>query len=197
MEVILVKNSKGLILSFIALVTAVGALHLYSDYVRANSIYTISTTAGIANETVYIDETNQAKSTITINAQVLKNGSSYVGEVDYWEVSIWRINEYDQPIHSGFQKTVKVQDTSPTLQYQRDIYTSVGFLKGEQQARQRFAYRVMVYLDGIEEESEGQLLGAGNLSSGIGYLEEDETDGLVVGVGYLGEDIVLGSIINY
>jgi ribosomal protein S18 acetylase RimI-like enzyme len=50
MKVILVKNSKGLISPFIVLIAAVGLLYLYSDYARANSIYTISTSARIANE---------------------------------------------------------------------------------------------------------------------------------------------------
>jgi ribosomal protein S18 acetylase RimI-like enzyme len=50
MEVILVKNSKGLILSFIVLIAAVGLLYLYSGYARSNSIYTISTSSRIANE---------------------------------------------------------------------------------------------------------------------------------------------------
>jgi hypothetical protein len=137
------KNKNSLI---ITAVLVLSSFLLYSYHSIANSVFTVSTSATISESIVYIQTNNQAKSTITINAQVMKNGSNYTGEVDFWEVSIWRINQDDQPIHSGFQETVKIQSTSPTLEYQRDIFTPVDFLGGAQQRRQRFAYRVMVHL---------------------------------------------------
>jgi hypothetical protein len=155
------KNKNSLIITAI-LILASFILHSY--YSMANSVFTVSTSATISEGIVYIQNTNQAKSTITINAQVLENGSDFTGEVSYWEVSIWRINESGQPIHSGFQETVKIQETSPMFEYQRDIYTSVDFLNGEQQKRQRFAYRVMVY---VKQDK-------GYESSGL--LEQDVND---------------------
>jgi hypothetical protein len=118
----------------------------------ASSTYTLSTSGSITDATVYIDGTKQAKSTITINAQVLKNGNNYNGEVNYWEVSIWRINENERPIPSGFQKTVKVDTENSSISHQREIFTPVSFLGGQNQKTQRFGFSVRAYLMVEDEE---------------------------------------------
>jgi hypothetical protein len=183
--------SVGAIIWMLTAMLATGTLES-----TASSTYTLSTSGSITDATVYIDGTKQAKSTITINAQVLKNGNNYTGEVNYWEVSIWRIDENERPIPSGFQQTVKVNTKNSSISHQREIFTPVSFLSGQNQKTQRFGFSVRAYLM-IEDEG-----GSYPINIPEGSLEDKPID-LDNGFVFLGEvtnDQIFGegkSILNH
>jgi hypothetical protein len=95
------KNKNSLI---ITAVLVLSSFLLYSYHSIANSVFTVSTSATISESIVYIQTNNQAKSTITINAQVMKNGSNYTGEVDFWKFQFGELTKTINLFIADFRK---------------------------------------------------------------------------------------------
>jgi hypothetical protein len=175
---IFMKKLKKIFFLITVLVLVYSLMSTYIYDSSANSVYTVSTSATIDDAVVYIDGDRQAKSTITINAQLLEDGNVFIGNVAYWEVLIFRVDGSGIPIHSGFQENVKVNGGGTSMTHQRDIYTPVEFLKGQNQKTQRLGYKVIAHL------GENTIDSVGVIGSGIGYVQDN--DNLVGGgVGYL------------